>query len=231
MLEAALGGTTSTTVVGSLNNHQIRAGYRNPSSMTFEESLNGFLVLRHFGMCVNSLSISAAYGEIVSTEWDLLGFSTTLMAEKRYTSYYDVLPFSFTGVKVLQDDVEINTIMDFSLTLTNNLSPINIIRRNIQPSSYVRGNLDIELSMTSELNDYSQWNKFSNATKFSVNLSFESGNESLNLYIPNLRWQGLDKGVTPYKEVTASLGGKAFRVKDDSPLIATLITAEAKVEM
>src|SRR3989304_2935051 len=69
---SAVGGVTSSPYSGGGYQHVIVPGVATPT-FAFESSAGDILVMRYGGIRVNTLDISATFGEIVTSTWGLEG--------------------------------------------------------------------------------------------------------------------------------------------------------------
>jgi hypothetical protein len=207
----ASGGATSSAYTGGGFQHLITPGNSSPT-FTFESSAADILVMRYGGVRVNTLEISAAFGEIVTASWGLEGTTRLKHTGPSAESYASLDPFSFTGASVKVAGVEVGNVKSFTASVGNNLDRNGTLRKTRSWKRTAFGMRDLGLSLTMDFTDTADYDLFLAETEFSVELHMEgsiqtpftTARPTLRLTYPRVRWGsvGVPLSTADYLEQT-----------------------------
>lgn len=212
-------GVTSSAYAGGGYQHVLVPGNTSPT-FTFESSAADILVMRYGGIRVNTLEISAAFGELVTSSWGLEGTTRAKQGSPSAESYVDVAPFSFTGASVKVAGANIANVKSFSASVGNNLDRIGTLRKTRSWKRTAFGMRDLGLSMTMDFTDTADYDLFLNETEFSVELHLEgsagqsgmNGNKpALVLAYPRVRWGAVGVPITTEDYIEQSVEAIVMR--------------------
>lgn len=204
-------------------------------TFTFESNAADILVMRYGGIRVNTLSIKAAFGEIVTSSWGLEGtirqsMGTTQTAQ----TYTDVLPLSFTGAEVLVGGSPNVMVKDFDFGVGNNIERIGTLRKTRAWRRTALGMRDTSLALTLDFTDSVEYDRFLNETEFVVKLIMEgqsgltgmgSNKPYLEITLNRVRWNkvGIPLAAANFLEQSVEAlilkpnGGNVFDAKLVNP--------------
>jgi hypothetical protein len=207
----ASGAATSTAYTGGGFQHVIVPGNVSPT-FTFESSAADILVMRYGGVRVNTLEISAAFGEIVTASWGLEGTTRLKYTGPSAETYATLDPFSFTGASVKVAGAEVGNVKSFSASVGNNIDRIGTLRKTRSWKRTALGMRDLGLSLTMDFTDTADYDLFLAETEFSVELHMEgaiqtpftTARPTLRLTYPRVRWGsvGVPLSTADYLEQT-----------------------------
>jgi hypothetical protein len=149
--------------------------------------------MRYGGLRVNTLEISAAFGEIVTASWGLEGTTREKQGGTTAESYDGVLPFHFTGAAVSVNGQWAANVKNFTFSVGNNVDRIGTLRKTRNWFRSAFGMRDVGLSCTMDFQDTADYDLFLNETEFEVVLLMEGASlgtskETLEISIPRVRW-------------------------------------------
>jgi hypothetical protein len=194
LLESAWAATVvSSAYAGGGYQHVFTPASEEPT-LTFESSAADILVMRYSGVRVNTLEIKAAFGEIVTASFGLEGLSRAKQGSAGTETYTDVVPFHFSGASVKVDGVAEPTVKDFSFSTSNNFERIGTLRKTRSWKRMAFGMRDVNLSMTLDFTDTTQYDAFLAEDTLAIELHLEGAvitgavKYTLVLAIPNTRY-------------------------------------------
>lgn len=235
----AAGGAlvTSSAYSGGGYQHVIVPGNASPT-FTFESSAADILVMRYGGIRVNTLEISAAFGEIVTSSWGLEGTTRAKQGSPATEDYPSALPFSFAGATVQVGGSDIGNVKSFSATVGNNIERIGTLRRTRNWKRTALGMRDLGLSLTMDFTDTADYDLFLNETEFSVRLHLEGsvGETGLGTNVPTLvltyprvRWGSVGVPLSTEDYLEQSVEAVILRGPTGNAVDVTLISADATI--
>ena len=235
---AVAGSVVSSAYAGGGYQHVFTPGNISPT-FTFESSAAGILVMRYGGIRVNTLEISCAFGEIVSSTWGLECTSRVSMGNTESTeSYADVMPFHFSGAQVSIGGTQMTTVKDMSFTLGNNIDRIGTLRRTRNWKRSALGLRDVGLSTTLDFTDNAEYIRFMNETFFDVDLLFEgeagmvgmgTNKPALRIQLPKVRWNASSVPLSAGDFLEQSTTAMILRPVGGNILTMTLVNNEPSV--
>ena len=168
-------------------------GSQETMTFSFESSAADILIMRYGGLRVNTLEISAAFGEIVTASWGLEGTTRQKQGGTTSESYATSLPFHFNGASVKVNNAWAANIKNFTFSLGNNIERVGTLRKT---RSYYRsafGMRDVGLSATMDFQNTADYDLFLAETEFEVILHMEGASlgtskETLEITLPRVRW-------------------------------------------
>jgi len=212
-LSAPDAGIATTAYTGGGYQHVITPGSSGPT-FTFEGSLADILVMRYGGIRVNTLEVSAAFGEIATASFGLEG--TTRVKQLTPATVLDIpeTPLAFSGASVKVAGANVANVKAFTWNIGNNLDRIGTLRKTRSWSRTALGLRDVGLSLTLDFTNTADYDLFLNETEFSVQLHLEgptapagsagwtTARPALVLDFPRVRWGsvGVPLSSTDYLE-------------------------------
>jgi hypothetical protein len=205
-------------------------------TFTFEASAADILVMRYGGVRINTLSINAAFNEIVTSSWGLEGTTREKQTGTSTESYDAVLPFHFTGASIKTDSTERTDVKNFTFTLGNNIERIGTLRKTRSWKRTALGMRDVGLSCTMDFVDDDDMDTFLAETEFSVELHLEgdyitgtSGPKyTLKIEIPRVRWNSLGLPLNANSYLEQALEALILRPLNGNPIFTmTLVNTES----
>jgi hypothetical protein len=211
-------------------------GSNDGATFTFESSAADILFMRYGGIRVNTLEISAAFGEIVTASWGLEGTTR----EKRVTgtteSYDAVLPFHFTGADVKVNDVVVSNIKNFTFNIGNNIERIGTLRKTRNWFRTTYGMRDVGFSAAMDFQDTADYDLFLAETEFEVDIhlagDFVTGSSGprnqLRIVIPRVRWNMVNAPISAGEFIEQSVEANIMRPLNGDPIFTLdLINSES----
>lgn len=194
LLQSAFAATVvSSAYAGGGYQHVFTPASEEPT-LTFESSAADILVMRYSGVRVNTLEIKGAFGEIVTAAFGLEGLSREKQVSPSTESYTDVVPFHFSGASVKTNGTAQPTVKDFAFSTSNNFERIGTLRKTRSWKRMAFGMRDVNLSMTLDFTDTTEYDRFLAEDILDVELHLEAGTVAgtnkytLVLAVPNVRY-------------------------------------------
>jgi hypothetical protein len=229
---------SSSPYTGGGHEHVFTPGSTSPT-FTFEANAIDILVMRFGGIRVNTLEISAAFGEIVTSSWGLEGTTRVKHTGGLATETYAVqLPFHFTGASMKRNGVEVGNCKSFSFSVGNNLDRIGTLRKTRNWRRTVFGMRDVGLSATMDFEDATDMDLFLSEAEFEVQLHLEAGfiagtsgpRHSLVIDLPRVRWNSIGLPLNTGDVLEQSVEAVVLRPMNGDPIfVATLVNDESSV--
>lgn len=235
---AAAGSVVTSAYAGGGYQHVITPGSTSPT-FTFESSAAGILVMRYGGIRVNTLEVTAAFGEIVTSSWGLEGTTRVKEAGESAEVYADVMPFHFSGAQVTIDGAVMAHVKDFTFSVGNNLDRIGTLRRTRSWRRTALGMRDVGLGTTLDFTDSSEYDRFLAETFFDVDLLLEgeagvagmgSNVPALRIQIPKVRWNTSGVALSAGDFLEQSADALILRAAGEPIFTMTLVNNEATVD-
>ena len=211
-------------------------GSNDGDTFTFEASAADILFMRYGGIRVNTLSISAAFGEIVTASWGLEGTTRAKQVSGTSESYDSVLPFHFTGADVKVNDVVVSNIKNFEFSIGNNLERIGTLRKTRDWYRTTYGMRDVGFSATMDFQDTADYDLFLAETEFEVDIHLEGGfvtgssgpRNQLRIVIPRVRWNMVNAPLSAGEFIEQSVEANIMRPLNNDPIfVLDLINNES----
>jgi hypothetical protein len=231
-------GTVATTSLGAgAYQHIFTPGSSSPT-FSFETSLADVLVMRYGGVRVNTLEISAAFGEIVTSSWGLEGTTRAKQGGASAETYASVLPFHFTGAYVFQNSVQIDNVQNFSFSTGNNVDRRGTLRKTRSYRRTLLGPRDVGLSMAMDFENTTDYDLFLAETEFTLRLNLEgdyivgSSGQKYGLFIdlPRVGYNAINAPLTAGDFITQDVECSIARPLNGDPIMTvTLINGEATI--
>jgi hypothetical protein len=188
-------------------------------TFSFESSAGDVLVMRYGGIRVNTLSINAAFGEIVTASFGLEGTTRAKQGSLSNESYDQVLPFHFTGASMKVAGTQVGNIKNFTFGVNNNLERIGTLRKTRDWKRTSLGQRDVTLSATMDFTDTADYDLFLAETEFTVDLHLEgdyitgtSGpKHTLHISLPRVKWQSVNAPINAGSLIEQSVEAKILR--------------------
>jgi hypothetical protein len=238
-LAAADADVATSAYTGGGYQHIITPGNSGPT-FTFESSLADILVMRYGGIRVNTLEVSAAFGEIATASFGLEG--TSRVKQGAPTAVTDILelPLAFSGASVKVAGANVGNVKAFTWSIGNNLDRIGTLRKTRNWKRTALGMRDVGLSLTMDFTDTADYDLFLAETEFSVELHLEgptapagstgwtTAKPALVLSFPRVRWGSVGVPLTSTDYLEQSV--EAVVVKGASAIMtATLVNQNATI--
>lgn len=173
-----------------------------PKFLTIEDYAQDIDQARLFtGMAVNTMAVSLAPNQMVTTTFGMVGKDMTISAtEKTASAASGAAPFdSYSGDLAIgnvggSSAVAIVTGMDF--TLTNSFAPTFVIGDDSAPSLEY-GRAEVEGTLTAYFEDASLINRFLNETETEIEVSVDdpTGTNAYTFLFPRVKINSADVGV------------------------------------
>ena len=204
-------------------------------TLAFESSAADILVMRYGGIRVNTLEISAAFGEIVTASFGLEGTTRAKQSSTTSESYASVLPFSFTGADVKINSTLITNLKSFSFGINNNLERIGTLRKTRSWKRSTFGMRDVTLSGTMDFQDTADYDLFLAETEFTVDIHLQSEAVipttttyyQLRIEIPRVRWNMINAPLNAGDFIEQSVEANIMRPLNGNPILTlTLVNSE-----
>lgn len=197
MLEGALMGSWASGVLTAGTTERsfsIETGFTDWATPQF---------LQYLGMRCGGFSLNVAYGSIVTGEFQFGGKEATSTASIAAATSGNINPASTTpvfngssGVSVIQiDSSAITTVRTLSLSLTNNLRPIEAIGA-LGPSDQAAGRSLLSGSVDMYFEDLTQYNKLLNSSSCTINFTLSDGTKTYAFSMGNVKWNDGNPAVT-----------------------------------
>lgn len=234
-LSASGAAVTSSAYAGGGYTHVFVPGNTSPT-FTFESSAADILVMRYGGIRVNTLDISAAFGEIVTASWGLEGTTRIKHTGPTTESFDDVLPFSFAGASVKVAGANIANVKSFSASFGNNIERIGTLRKTRSWKRTALGMRDLGLSLAMDFTDTADYDLFLAETEFSVEIHLEGAAGSLGMgtnkpalviSYPRVRWGSVGVPISTEDYLEQSVEAIIMRPASGNAVDVTLVNHEA----
>lgn len=230
----------TTAYTGGGYQHVITPGNSGPT-FTFESSLADILVMRYGGIRVNTLEVSAAFGEIATASFGLEG--TTRIKHTGPSSITEIgeLPLAFSGASVKVAGANVGNVKAFTWTVGNNLDRIGTLRKTRSWKRTALGMRDVGLSLTMDFTDTADYDLFLAETEFSVELHLEgpsapagstgwtTAKPALVLAFPRVRWGSVGVPLTSTDYLEQSVEAIVMKPTGSAIMTATLVSMDATI--
>lgn len=210
-------------------------GANDAITLSFESSAADILIMRYGGIRVNTLDISAAFGEIVTAEFGLEGTTRVKQGSGATETYADVLPFHFTGADVKVDGSLITNLKNFSFSVGNNIERIGTLRKTRDWRRTALGMRDVGLSGAMDFQDTADYDLFLAETEFSVDIHLQgdvipggTSRYQLRIEIPRVRWNMISAPLNAGDFIEQSVEANIMRPMNNDPIFTvTLVNSES----
>lgn len=176
LLKSAFAATVVTSAYsGGGYTHTLTPGNASPT-MTFESSRQGFLIMRHTGVRVNTFELKSTFGEVAMATFGLDGIERIKHTGGAATATYDTTstsPLHFDRAKVQIAGSDSAIIKEFTFNVNNNVEHIGTLRTTRAYSRVALGPREMGLSMTIDFQDAAEYDRLLNDTEFAVQLYLE----------------------------------------------------------
>lgn len=233
----AVAGTVSPTgYSGGGYQSVFTPGSNDGETFSFESSAADILVMRYGGIRVNTLEISAAFGEIVTASWGLEGTTRAKQSGTTSESYASVLPFHFTGASVGINGTTVSNIKNFTFNVGNNLERIGTLRATRDWYRTTFGMRDIGFTATMDFQNTADYDLFLAETEFTVDILLESTDlipttsnpNVLRIQIPRVRWNMINAPLSAGEFIEQSVEANIMRPMNNDPIaLVTLVNNES----
>lgn len=226
------GTITTSAYTGGGYQSDFVPGSAEDLTFSFESSAADILFMRYGGIRVNTLEISAAFGEIVTASWGLEGSTREKQGAGQSETYASVYPFHFTGTKILVDSTPVANIKNFTFSVGNNVERIGTLRatRDWYRTSF--GMRDVGLSATMDFQNTADYDLFLAETEFEVQLIMEGQSlgtslETLHITIPRVRWNMVNAPLSAGEFIEQSVEATILKpLNGDDIFTVTLVNSE-----
>lgn len=184
-----------------------------------DTSIDDGLVLRRSGGVISGMELNGTFGEIVNTNWTVIGVETQLGIISDFSPVWqDELPLHFSDTSISINDVQADDIQSFRLVITSEFSEKRLIRRNTKPTLQVRSGFSVDLEIQASLETDTYWSSLKEDEEVKVSLDIDNGLDSFIVSLPRMIIQSSD--ISVQAETTANtqsltlkgLGGTASPV-------------------
>jgi hypothetical protein len=228
---AAEGAISTSAYAGGGYQTVLTPGNATSPTFTFESSAGDILVMRYGGIRVNTLEISAAFGEIVTSSWGFEGTTREKQVSGSAETYAGVLPFHFDGASVNRNGTQVGNIKNFTFTVGNNIERIGTLRKTRSWRRTGLGNRDVGFSATMDFTDTSDYDVFLAEDEFSVEVHLEGGyisgtsgpRHTLSILIPRVRWNMVNAPLTAGDYIEQSVEATIVRPLNGDPICTVTI--------
>ena len=218
--------------------HAYTPGSEEPT-LTFESSAGDILVLRYAGMRVNTLEIKAAFGEIVTASFGLMGLDREKQESTSSPDFTDVTPFHFTGADIhVASGQVLGIVKDFTFGTNNNFTRIGTLRRTRRWKRIAFGMREVTLAMNFDFTDDSEYDRFLAEDVFDIDLYME-GNAALTgmgTQVPvlriqpvNVRWNKAPVPLSANEYLSQSVEALVIAPIGGDIFTASLVNADSAV--
>jgi hypothetical protein len=174
LLSSLLGNDFTTgTVSGGLYMHSIIPSKKS-KSITIETNSNGMKTFRYAGMRTSSMSMSCEFGSEARASFSLVGLSAQRLEERWLPEFYDVQPLSYQEAQILRNGEPLASIVSFNLSISNDLNPKWLIRKQLLNDGFVLMGRTIEISFSVDNDELLLYDDFKNDDFLSVSLELEA---------------------------------------------------------
>lgn len=226
------GTITTSAYTGGGYQSDFVPGSAEDLTFSFESSAADILFMRYGGIRVNTLEISAAFGEIVTASWGLEGSTRAKQGAGQTESYDQVFPFHFTGARVSANGAWVSNIKNFTFSVGNNVERVGTLRatRNWYRTTF--GMRDVGFSATMDFQNTADYDLFLNETEFEVQIKLEGASlgtsvETLHITIPRVRWNMVNAPLSAGEMIEQSVEATILKPLDGSDIFtATLVNSE-----
>lgn len=231
------GNIASSAYSGGGYQHIFTPGNSSPT-FTFETSAADILVMRYGGIRVNTLDISATFGEIVTSSWGLEGTTREKQVGTSSESFSQVLPFHFTGADVRRDGTTIANVQNFTFTVGNNIERRGTLYKTRSWRRTLLGTRDVGLTMTMDFEDDDDYDLFLAESEFAVTIHLEADyitgssgpKNTLVISIPRVSYNMVNAAMNAGDFITQDVECTIVRPLNGNPIFtATLINSESTV--
>lgn len=112
-------------------------------------------------------------------------------------------PFTFRHAKIAEDDVDNDNVLEFELTIKNNLETEDYVFDDFYRQSLSTGGLEIEgnMKILFDINEYSKYKDFQ---KFKLVFAFDNGIDKFEIELPNAKFFNVTHDVTDIGKIQMS---------------------------
>lgn len=233
----AASGTISTSAYSGGGYQTVfTPGSAEDQTFSFESSAADILIMRYGGLRVNTLEISAAFGEIVTASWGLEGTTRAKQSGTSSESYAEVLPFHFDGADIKVDDALVSNVKNFTFSVGNNVDRVGTLRKTRSWSRSTFGMRDVGLSATMDFQNTSDYDLFLAETEFSVDIHLRSVDvipttavyRQLRIQIPRVRWNMVNAPLSAGEMIEQAVEATILRPLNGDPIFTlTVVNSES----
>lgn len=201
LLKSAFAATVNSSAYsGGGYTHTFTPGNTSPT-FTFETSRQGYLMMRHTGVRVNTFELKGSFGEVVTASIGLDGIDRVKYTGSAATPSYHTTstsPLHFDRAKVQIGGSDNATVKEWTFNVNNNVEHIGTLRTTRAYSRVALGPREIGLSMTLDFQDATEYDRLLNDTEFAVQLYMEgptgigaggTSRTSLKIDLPRVRYR------------------------------------------
>jgi Phage tail tube protein len=230
-------GVVTTSLGAGAYQHVFTPGNSSPT-FTAESSAADILVMRYGGLRVNTLEISSAFGEIVTSTWGFEGTTRGKQGSASTESVSTVNPFHFSGSYVQLNTVQLGNVQNFTFNVGNNVERRGTLTKTRSYRRTLLGTRDVGLSMTMDFEDTADYDLFLAETEFAVRLNLEgdyivgSSGQRYGLFIniPRVSYNTINAPLTAGDFITQDVQCTIVKPLNGDPIFtATLINNETSV--
>jgi hypothetical protein len=185
LVSSLMGNDFETQAVsGGLYTHYITPSKKS-KSITIETNSNGMKTFRYAGMQTSNMSISCDFGSEASASFSLVGLSSQRLQERWIPQFYDVQPLSYQNAQVLRNNEPLASIVSFNLSISNDLNPKWLVRKQLVNDGFVLMGRTIEISFSVDNDEPALYSDFKNDDLLSISLELEaSSSDFVKITLP-----------------------------------------------
>jgi hypothetical protein len=227
------GTVTPTVYAGGGYESIFTPGNAEDLTLSFESSAADILIMRYGGIRVNTLEISAAFGEIVTASFGLEGTTRGKQGSATAETYAEVLPFHFDGTSVQIDASPVANIKNFTFNVGNNLDRIGTLRKTRSWSRTTYGMRDLGLSATMDFQNTTDYDLFLAETEFPVTLHMEgavipseTSKYTLEIALPRVRWNMVNAPLSAGEFIEQAVEATILRPMNGDPIATITLVSD-----
>lgn len=176
LLKSAFAASVATGAYsGGGYSHVFTPGNTSPT-FTFETSRQGYLIMRHTGVRVNTFELKGSFGEVVTASIGLDGMDRLKYGGAAATPTYhetSTSPLHFDRAKVQIGGTDSAIVKEWTFNVNNNVEHIGTLRTTRSYSRVALGAREVGLSMTLDFQDTADYDRLLNDSEFAVQLYME----------------------------------------------------------
>jgi ribosomal protein L27 len=224
LLRSALWAPENTRVgMDELSQHTLLPA-STPQELYIETNTDGALVVKSNRVVVESMTLSASFGELVQTDFQLIGVSSDRLDEyANVVTYDDAEPFSFSGASLLENNEQVASVMSFSLDVSNDVISQRSLRKSTDIKEFILTGRSIGVTLDVEPFDVHYFDSVVEKSMFHLVLDLEDGaGRRMVISLPEVRFISLDRSMSGDSESGLRVSGVAVEPRGDSIMSVTI---------
>jgi hypothetical protein len=120
------------------------------------------------------MNISCDFGDEAKASFSLVGLSAKKLDERWIPEFYDVNPLSYQNAQITRNGEPLASIVSFNFSISNDLNPKWLIRKELVSDGFVLMGRTIEISFSVDDDEPLLYSDFKEDDLFSVSLEMEA---------------------------------------------------------